>query len=165
MSHLVYKCHILNTSVASVENIILPSCLCRASNDIIRTLKTPQRLVLKKRDHLTRSTNLFPLKEPLKNGFWRGALLYPLLGSVDAPWASLGECFSALCTLLGEWYHFMINFWVCWDKSGKNPSIPEGGWIRIYGQGMILGKIHNWRRGILNLSQISLKWLGLSKPI
>jgi hypothetical protein len=30
---------------------------------------------------------------------------------------------------------------------------------------MILGKIHNWRRKILNLPQRYLKWLGLSKPI
>jgi hypothetical protein len=48
--HIVHKCHILTTSVASVTNIILPSFLFHASNDIIKTLKTPQRLVLKKRN-------------------------------------------------------------------------------------------------------------------
>jgi hypothetical protein len=100
------KCHILTTSVASVTNITLPSCLCRASHDITKTLNIPQRLFLKKRNHLTRSTNLFPLKKPLKNGFWRGALPYPLSRSASSPWASLGECFSTMCTLLGYCYPF-----------------------------------------------------------
>jgi hypothetical protein len=71
VSHLVRKCRILTTSVASVTNIILSYCLCCSPNDIIRTVKTPQRLVLKKRNQLTRSTNLLPLEKPLKNGFWR----------------------------------------------------------------------------------------------
>ena len=84
---------------------MLPSCPCHASNDITKTLKTPQRLVWKNRNRLTRSTNLFPLKEPLKNEFWR-ALPYPLSGSAGTPWASLGECLSAMCTLMGERYHF-----------------------------------------------------------
>ena len=50
VSHLVCKCRILTTSVASVANIILLSCLCHLSNNIISTLKTPRRLVLKKRN-------------------------------------------------------------------------------------------------------------------
>ena len=165
MSHLVRKCRTLTTSVASVTNSILPYCLCRASNNITKTLKTPQRLVLKRRSHLTGSTNILPWKKHSKTEFWRGALPYPLSRSVYSPWASLGECLSALCTLLGERYPFFGKFWVCWGKLGKNPSTPEGSWIRIDGQGMILGKILNWRRGILNLFQRSLKWLDLSKVI
>ena len=157
MLHLVRKCHILTISVASVTNIILTSCLFHASKDITETLKTPQRLAWKKRNPLTGSTNLLPLKGPLKNEFSRGALPYPLSGSVGTPWASLGECFNTLCTLLGERYPFLRKFWVCWDKSGKNPSIPEGGWIQIDGKGMILGEILNWRIRILKSSQISLK--------
>ena len=165
MSHLFCKCRILSISVTSVKNIILLYFICSAYNDIMKTLKTPQKVVWKKRNHLTRSTSLFPWKKHSKTKFWRGALPYPLLGSAGTPWASLGECLSTLCTLLGERYPFISKFWVCWEKSGKNPLIPKGGWIRIDGQGMILGEILNWRRGILNLSQRSLKWLDLSKVI
>ena len=165
MSHLVRKCCILIISVTSVTNIILPSFLCHAFNDIIRTLKTPQRLVLKKRNQLTRSTSFFPLEKPLKNGFWREALPYPLSGSASAHWGSLGEWSNTLCTLLGERYLFWMDFLFVELKQGRIPSIYEGGWIQIEGQGMILGKILNWRRIILNLSQISLKWLDLSKVI
>ena len=113
VSHLVCKCLILTTSVASVTNIILPSCLCRASNDIIKTLKTPQRLVLKKRNQLTRSTNLLPLKEPLKNGFWRGALPYPLLGSVNTPWVSFGGVLKCSVYPFGGALPFLSRFLVC----------------------------------------------------
>jgi hypothetical protein len=73
------------------------SCLCRLSNDIVKTLKTPQRLVLKKRNQLTRSTSLLPLKKPLKSQIWKGALPYILSGSAGALYPLLGERSNALC--------------------------------------------------------------------
>jgi hypothetical protein len=36
-----------------------------------------------------------------------------------------------------------MDFWFVELKQGRIPSIFEGGWIRIQGQGMILGKILN----------------------
>jgi hypothetical protein len=60
------KCHILATSVTSVTNIILSSCLCRVSNDITRTLKTPSKTGLRRRNHLMKSTNIFHGKNHLK---------------------------------------------------------------------------------------------------
>jgi hypothetical protein len=101
----------LTTSVISVSKIMLPSFLCHASNDMTGTLRTPQRLVLKRRNQSTRSTSLFPLKEPLKNGFWRGALPYTLSVRTGAPWPSLGERYNTLVPLLGELYLF-------WEKFG-----------------------------------------------
>ena len=71
--------------VASVANIILSSCLCRVSNDITRTLKTPSNTGLIRRNHLMKSTNLFPWRKLLKNEFWRETLPYPLSGSVETP--------------------------------------------------------------------------------
>jgi hypothetical protein len=97
VSHLVCKCRILTTIFASVKKSILPSCLCRASNDITKTLDTPQRLFLNKRSHLTGSTNLFPLKKQKKMDFGEEcspthcqvvlALPKPLWGSVLVPCA------------------------------------------------------------------------------
>jgi hypothetical protein len=55
-----YKCRILAISVASVTNIILSSFLCRVSNDITGTLKTPSKTGLRRRNHLTKSTKLLP---------------------------------------------------------------------------------------------------------
>jgi hypothetical protein len=60
VSHLDYKC-------CKCHKSILPSCLCHPSNDITKTLKTPQRLVWKKRNHLTGGTSLLSLEKPLKN--------------------------------------------------------------------------------------------------
>jgi len=73
-------------------------CLCRLSNNIVKTLKTPQRLVLKKRNQLIGSTSLLPLKKPLKFQFWKGALPYLLTGSTGTLYLLLGECSSALFT-------------------------------------------------------------------
>jgi hypothetical protein len=42
------------------------SFLCRLSNDIVKKLKTPQRLVLKKRNQLTRITSLFAIEKATK---------------------------------------------------------------------------------------------------
>ena len=63
-------------------------------------------------------------KNHSKNQFCWGALPYPLSGSASAPWASLGECLSSLCTLMGENYPLLRKLWVCWGKLGKNPSNP-----------------------------------------
>jgi hypothetical protein len=93
-------------SVTSVAKIILLYCLFQPSNDIIRTLKTPQRLVLKRRNQLTRSKNLLPWSKLLKNDVLKGVLPYPLSGNASSPLASLGEHYSALCTFLGERYLF-----------------------------------------------------------
>jgi hypothetical protein len=38
---------------------------------------------------------------------------------------------------------FLSEFWFVETNQGRIPSIFEGGWIRIEGQEMILGKIHN----------------------
>jgi hypothetical protein len=78
---------------------------------MIGTLRTPKRLVLKRRNQSTRSTSLLPLKEPLKNGFWRGVLPYTLSGRASTPWPSLGEHYNTLMPLLGEIY-------LCWVKFG-----------------------------------------------
>jgi hypothetical protein len=83
--------------VASVTNITLLYFLCGLSNDIIRTLKTPQMLVLKRRNQLTRSTSLFPLEKPLKSQIWKGALPYILSGSIVLLYPLLGERSNALC--------------------------------------------------------------------
>jgi hypothetical protein len=122
VSHLVCKCRILTTSVISVANIILPSFLCHASNDMTGTLRTPQRLVLKRRNQSTRSTSLLPLKEPLKNGFWRGALPYTLSGSTGTPWPSLGERYNALVPLLGERYLFWAKFGLLRRMRERSPQ-------------------------------------------
>jgi hypothetical protein len=121
VSHLVCKCHILTTSVASVTNIILPSCLCRASNDIIRTLKTPQRLVLKKRNQLTRSTSLLPLEKPLKNGFWRANAPLPTVRECQHSLGLFGGAFKCSVYPFGGALPFLSGFLVCWAKTGKNP--------------------------------------------
>jgi len=55
--------------------------------------------------------------------------------------------------------------WVVEENQGKIPLISRVGWIRIWDQGWILGRIHNWWIKILNLSQESLRSLGLSKII
>jgi hypothetical protein len=63
-------------------------CICfilLLRSPIFLTLKTPQRLVWKKRNHLTGSTSLLTLRKPQNNGFWRGALPYPLEGSAGTP--------------------------------------------------------------------------------
>jgi hypothetical protein len=85
ITHFDSVASVIITSVASVKIIRLPCCLCRASNDITKTLKKPERLVWKKRNHLTESTNLFPLKELLKIGFWRGELPYHCQGVLVLP--------------------------------------------------------------------------------
>ena len=122
MSHLVRKCHILTTSVA---NIIIPSFLCCASNDIIGTLKTPSKTGFRKRNHLMKSTNHFPLRKPLKNGFWRVVLPYPLAGSANSSWSSLGERCNSLCTLMGECWPFSTNFGLLRKIRDKSPSSLE----------------------------------------
>jgi hypothetical protein len=127
--HLFHKCRILTTSFASVANITLPSCLCCASNDIIRTLKTPQRLVLQKRNHLTRSTSLLPLKKPLKSQFLEGSA--PLCSVRENRFfvpSSRGElqCFVSLLT---EHWPFLGEFWFVGGNQGRIPSISEVGWI------------------------------------
>jgi hypothetical protein len=122
VSHLVRKCHILTASVISFDNIILPSCLCHASDDMTWTLTTPQTLVLKRRNHSTRSTILFPLKEPLKNGFWRRAPPYTLSGSAGAPWPSLGERYNSLVPLLGECYLLWVKFGLLRRMRERSPQ-------------------------------------------
>jgi hypothetical protein len=107
------------------------SCLCRPSNDIVKTLKTPQRLVLKNINQLTRSTSLLPLENPLKSQNWKGALPYILSRSVGALYPLLGERFNALCPFLRERWPFLGKIWFVGGNQGRIPSISEGGWIRI----------------------------------
>jgi hypothetical protein len=71
------------------------------------------------------------MKEPLKNGFWRGVLPYTLSGSAGTNWPSLGEHYNSLVPLLGGALHFLGKIWFVEKNEGKIPSISEGGWIRI----------------------------------
>jgi hypothetical protein len=87
-----------------------------------QTLRTPQRVVLKRRNQSIRSTSLLPLKEPLQNVFWRGALPYTLIGSTGAPWPSLGECYNALVPLLGEHYLFWVKFGLLRRMRERSPQ-------------------------------------------
>jgi hypothetical protein len=81
--------------------------LCRLSNDIIKTLQTPQRLVLKKRNQLTTSTSLLPLKKPLKSQIFKEALPYILSVISGALYPLLGERSNALCPFLRERWCFL----------------------------------------------------------
>jgi hypothetical protein len=74
--------------------------------------------------------------------------LMPFLGSATTvrsagAYVLLWERYNALMPLLEERYLFWEKFWFVEKNEGKIPSISEGGWIRILGQAMILGKIHN----------------------
>jgi hypothetical protein len=110
-----YKCCKCHISVTSVANIILSSFLCRVSNDIIRTLKTPSKTGLRRRNHLMKSTKLFHGKNHLKMIFegqcspthCQGVLPYPN----NAPYPSLGERCNTQDTILGERWDFLKEFW------------------------------------------------------
>ena len=71
VSHFGCKCLFLSISVVSVAYIIQSSFQYRFSNDITRTLETPSKTCLRRRNHLMRSTKHFPRKKPLKNIFGR----------------------------------------------------------------------------------------------
>jgi hypothetical protein len=116
------KCLIL---ASSVTNIILPYFLCCVSNNITGTLKTPSKTGLRRRKNLIKSKKPLPWNKPLKNGFWRATLPYPLSGSANAPWPSLGERCNALCTLLGERWPFSTNFGLLRKIRDKSPSSLE----------------------------------------
>jgi hypothetical protein len=94
-----YQCRILDISVAK---IIFSSCLCHVSNDITRTLKTPSKTSLRRRNHMTKSTNILTWKKTLKSHFWRPALPCPLSGSASAPFPPLGQRCNILCPILRE---------------------------------------------------------------
>ena len=119
------KCRILSIIVASVTNIILSSYLCHVSNDIIRTLKTPSKTSLRKRNHLMKRKKNFPWRKPLKNDFWKEILPYPLSWIVSSPYPSLGERCNTLCTLLGEIWHVWENFGLLRKIRDKSPSTLE----------------------------------------
>jgi hypothetical protein len=105
------KCRFLAISVTSVANIIQSSCLCRVSNDITRTLKTPSKTGLRRRNHLMKSTKILPWKKPLKSQFLKANAPLPTIRECHAPYPSLGERSSTLCTLLGERWDFLRKFW------------------------------------------------------
>jgi hypothetical protein len=97
-----------------------------------RTLKdTSKDLVLKRRNHLTKSTSLFPWKKPLKNQFWKATLPYTLSGSANALYPLLGEHCNALCPILRECWPFLSEFWTVEENQGRIPLISGVGWIRI----------------------------------
>jgi hypothetical protein len=76
------------------------------SNDIIRTLKTPQRLVLKKEKSFDKEYKSFAMKKPTQKSILEGNAPLYTVRECQHSLASLGECCNALCPILGERYPF-----------------------------------------------------------
>jgi hypothetical protein len=103
------------------------SYLCCLSNDIVNTLKTPQRLVLKRINQLTRSTSLFPLKKATRKSNLEGSAP---LHTVREHWCSVpssGREFQCCVPLLREPWFFLGKIWSVEGNQGRIPSIFEGG--------------------------------------
>jgi hypothetical protein len=95
ITHFVSVASVVITSVASVAfwsqvSQVLEKEYCHNFYVVPITtseghLKHLKQLIWKKRNGLTEFIHLFPLENPFKRYFWRGALTHILLGSVITP--------------------------------------------------------------------------------
>jgi hypothetical protein len=112
------------------QNIILSSCLCCVSDEIIKnTHKTPQKTGFEEEKSFDKEYKSFSTEKPTQISFLEGSA--PLY-TVRERWHSVPSFGGALQCFVPHSegvLPFLSEFWTIETNQGRIPSISEGSWI------------------------------------